>query len=235
MTSDQKQSVTHAVLLAAGKGKRLLPHTLDTPKPLLPVKGRASLDIIFESLAAAGISSATVVTHYLEEQIADYIQKQTWIAEVDQCHQSVMDGTASAVQQALEQSDHNGVQKAMSDDTPLLISATDYLTEHDFYSEFLNFHASHNAHISVSLKRVPEAELTKRSSVEISDDGRVQRIVEKPTAGKAPGKHSANLMFVLPATVKVAACCRRHQKNGSQSWLDNKKTTLTTQIFFKIP
>ena len=203
MTSDQKQPVKHAILLAAGKGKRLLPHTQNTPKPLLPVDGRASLDIIFESLAAAGITSATVVTHYLEEQIADYIRKQTWIADVCRCHQTVMDGTANAVQQALAQSEQNGVQVAINDESPILVSATDYLTAHDFYSEFLNFHASHNAHISVSLKRVPEAELAKRSSVETTDDGRVLRIVEKPAAGKAPGKHSANLMFVLPATVKT--------------------------------
>ena len=33
-----------AVLLAAGLGTRLRPHTLTTPKPLLPVQGRPILD-----------------------------------------------------------------------------------------------------------------------------------------------------------------------------------------------
>ena len=203
MTSNQKQAVKHAILLAAGKGTRLLPHTLETPKPLLPVNGRASLDIIFESLAAAGITSATVVTHYLEEQIANFLFQQTWIARVSQCHQEVMDGTASAVRQALTQQQQEGWLKNSDDELPLLVSATDYLTAHDFYSEFLDFHTSHKADISISLKQVPQAELAKRSSVEISEDGSVRRIIEKPAAGKARGKHAANLLFVLPAKVST--------------------------------
>jgi len=201
MTSDQKPPIKHAILLAAGKGTRLLPHTLHLPKPLLPVDGRASLDIIFESLAIAGIESVTVVTHYLEEQIADYLKQQNWLKEVSQCHQEVMDGTASAVLQALQQQTSQSQAKGTDSEFPLLITATDYLTAHDFYAEFLNFHASHSAQISVSLKRVPKEELSKRSSVEISDDGNIRRIVEKPPEGEVPGKHAANLLFVLPARV----------------------------------
>ena len=33
-----------AIILAAGLGTRLRPHTLQTPKPLLPIKGRPILD-----------------------------------------------------------------------------------------------------------------------------------------------------------------------------------------------
>ena len=33
-----------AIILAAGLGTRLRPHTLTTPKPLLPIRGRPILD-----------------------------------------------------------------------------------------------------------------------------------------------------------------------------------------------
>ena len=62
-----------AVLLAAGRGKRLRPHTDHTPKPLLPINGRPTLDFVLEAVIKAGIERVCLVTHHLEEQIHDYI------------------------------------------------------------------------------------------------------------------------------------------------------------------
>ncbi len=58
-----------AVLMAGGKGERLRPLTLDTPKPLLQIEGKAIIDYNIEALAAAGIRDITVCTRYLAEQI----------------------------------------------------------------------------------------------------------------------------------------------------------------------
>ena len=44
-----------AVLLAAGLGTRLRPHTLTTPKPLLPVQGRPILDWTLSALPKASL------------------------------------------------------------------------------------------------------------------------------------------------------------------------------------
>ncbi|MDE6276821.1 MAG: NTP transferase domain-containing protein [Muribaculaceae bacterium] len=68
-------TVTHsllplrAVLMAGGKGERLRPLTLDTPKPLLRIEGKAIIDYNIEALAAAGIRDITVCTRYLAEQL----------------------------------------------------------------------------------------------------------------------------------------------------------------------
>ena len=62
-----------AILLAAGQGSRLLPLTLDAPKCLVPVGGRAILDHQLDACAAAGIEAAVVVGGYRIEQVAEHL------------------------------------------------------------------------------------------------------------------------------------------------------------------
>lgn len=58
-----------AVILAAGEGTRLRPHTLDRPKCLVPLRGRPLLEWQSAALAAAGIDDVLVVTGYRAEMI----------------------------------------------------------------------------------------------------------------------------------------------------------------------
>ena len=61
-----------ALLMAGGKGERLRPLTLTTPKPLLEIDGRPIIDYNIERLARAGITDVTVTVRYLSDQIKDY-------------------------------------------------------------------------------------------------------------------------------------------------------------------
>jgi len=56
------------VILAAGKGTRLLPLTAHTPKPLIEVCGKAILQHIVEALPVE-VNEIVLVVSYLEEQI----------------------------------------------------------------------------------------------------------------------------------------------------------------------
>lgn len=58
-----------AVLMAGGRGERLRPLTLETPKPLLPVGDRCIIDYNIEALARNGITNISVTVNYLAEQI----------------------------------------------------------------------------------------------------------------------------------------------------------------------
>ncbi|MEO6079297.1 MAG: phosphocholine cytidylyltransferase family protein [Steroidobacteraceae bacterium] len=59
-----------AIILSAGQGSRLLPHTLDLPKCLLDLAGRSMLGWQLEGLAAAGIKEAVVVTGFRSDLVA---------------------------------------------------------------------------------------------------------------------------------------------------------------------
>lgn len=65
-----------AVLLASGFGSRMMPITINTPKPLVEVNGRRIIETILDALLAIGIEEIYIVTGYKKEQFqllkADY-------------------------------------------------------------------------------------------------------------------------------------------------------------------
>lgn len=85
-----------AIILAAGLGKRLRPHTLHTPKPLLAVAGRPLLDWTLGALPAT-VDRVVVVVHYLAEQIETYLQGQTQAAQWLTIRQDEPRGTGDAL------------------------------------------------------------------------------------------------------------------------------------------
>ncbi len=60
--------VKRAIIMAAGRGDRMRPVTLTTPKPLVPVKGLRMIDTVIRALRQNGIFEIYVVVGYLREQ-----------------------------------------------------------------------------------------------------------------------------------------------------------------------
>ncbi len=67
--------VKRAVFIAAGFGSRLVPITLNTPKPLVRVKGKRIIDSLLDAVIAAGIQEIYIVRGYLSEQFDQLLYK----------------------------------------------------------------------------------------------------------------------------------------------------------------
>ena len=63
--------ITQAMILAAGKGTRLRPLTLKTPKPLIEVGGQPLIVWHIKALQAAGITDITINASYLADKLMD--------------------------------------------------------------------------------------------------------------------------------------------------------------------
>lgn len=62
-----------AMILAAGKGERMRPLTLHTPKPLVQVAGVPLIEYHIRALAAAGFTELVINHAWLGQQIEDYL------------------------------------------------------------------------------------------------------------------------------------------------------------------
>lgn len=67
--------VKRAIFIAAGFGSRLVPITLNTPKPLVKVNGVRIIDSLLDAVVAAGIEEIYVVRGYLSEQFDQLLYK----------------------------------------------------------------------------------------------------------------------------------------------------------------
>lgn len=89
-----------AVILAAGKGLRMLPLTADKPKTLIEVNGKPFLSFILEHLQEAGITEIALVVGYKKEKIAEFVKGHG--LAITLIEQQQLRGTGDAVYHARE-------------------------------------------------------------------------------------------------------------------------------------
>ena len=64
---------THAMILAAGRGERMMPLTANTPKPLIKVKNTTLIEHSINALKQAKITNIVINTSYLGEQLITHL------------------------------------------------------------------------------------------------------------------------------------------------------------------
>ncbi|EFO32852.1 nucleotidyl transferase [Roseibium sp. TrichSKD4] len=67
---------SHAMILAAGLGKRMRPLTATTPKPLIEVNGKALIDHGMDRLAEIGVKVCAVNVHYLADLVEVHVKRR---------------------------------------------------------------------------------------------------------------------------------------------------------------
>jgi CTP:phosphocholine cytidylyltransferase-like protein len=83
LTALEPYRVRRAVFIAAGFGSRLVPITLNTPKPLVRVHGQRIIDPLLDAVSAAGIEEIYIVRGYYGEQFDQLLYKYPGIKFIE--------------------------------------------------------------------------------------------------------------------------------------------------------
>ncbi len=81
------KKITKAMIFAAGFGKRLVPLTKKTPKPLLQLNGKTLLENCILFLEDCGIKEIVINVHHLAGQIIEFINKNKFKSKIHISHE----------------------------------------------------------------------------------------------------------------------------------------------------
>ena len=155
-----------AVIMAGGKGERLRPLTLTTPKPLLKVGDKCIIDYNIDALISYGMENISVTVNYLGEQLVDHYKEKRNNIQVRCVREPNFLGTMGSVK--FVDSFVNNTVLVMNSD---LFTNIDY---EDFYLHFMENDAD------MSVAAVPYSVNVPYGIFELT--GRdIQGVKEKPT------------------------------------------------------
>lgn len=180
-----------ALILAGGKGTRLRPLTVYTPKPIVPVLNRPFLLFQIEILRRAGIREIILSLNYQPDKIEHLLgDGSDYGVHIRYVTEPAPMGTAGAYKFAASEIRETTV-----------VFNGDVLTDLDI-SEVIRFHADRQAEASIVL--TPVENPTAYGLVETDAENRVSRFREKPKPEELAGLATRNInagIYILEPSV----------------------------------
>ncbi|MER5280661.1 NDP-sugar synthase [Streptomyces sp. NPDC002809] len=160
-----------AILLVGGKGTRLRPLTVHTPKPMVPAAGVPFLTHQLARARAAGVEHIVLATSYLAEVFEPYFGDGSSLGlHIEYVTEREPLGTGGAIRNVAG-------RLTSGPDEPVLIFNGDILTGLDIRA-LVTTHADSGADVSLHLTRVDDPRAF--GLVPTDDTGRVTAFLEKP-------------------------------------------------------
>ena len=232
-SSSKRYLPNHALLMAGGRGKRLMPITNDCPKPLLPINGKPILEIILEQCIDSGIRNFYISVYYLAEKIKNYFgDGSKWNVKIDYIEENKPLGTAGPLKLLPEEFNE-----------PIIIINGDVLTRTNF-QDVLKYHSINSADITIGVR---EHKLESPFGVIEVDGISFKSILEKPSIKQLV---NAGIYVVDPSIVKfiksdeyldmpdLILSCKKNSKNIivypiHEFWLDIGKPEALDRAHFE--
>ncbi len=182
--------VDTAIILAGGLGTRLRPLTDETPKPLLPMKGKPILQHTIENLKKHGIRNVILSVGYMADKIRNYFRDGSHLGvNITYCVENEPLGTGGAIKEA---------SKNLT--KPFITLNGDNLADFNF-TELIEQHGNNKTEITLTL--FPVKDVTQYGIAQI-DGNIIKSFIEKPSIEEAPSNlNNAGAYVINPAALDI--------------------------------
>jgi len=185
----------HAIIPAAGFGKRLRPHTFTTPKALLPVAGKPILGHILDLLVPAGVTRITLVVGHLGNELVAWV-RSCYDLDVSFTVQEKPDGLASAV----------ALARPWAGSGPTLVVLGDTL----FKADLTALRGCGRNMLAVSPVEDPT-----RFGIVVEEGGVIRKLVEKPA--EPMGNLAIVGVYYFQSGTEIISACDDLTASGSRT------------------
>lgn len=138
--------VKRAIFLAAGFGSRLVPITLNTPKPMVLVNGKRIIETLLEAVIKAEIEEIYIVTGYLSEQFEILKKKYPQIKFVENNMYNEANNISSAYLV------RNLIKNAYVLESDLYLYNPKLIRKYEYHSNFLGYYVDRSDDWCIEVK-----------------------------------------------------------------------------------
>ena len=208
------------VIMAGGKGKRLLPVTSILPKPLVPIKGKPVIDYIIESFQKGGFYKFKFIINYYSKIIEAYLENSKYKKNFSFFTESKPLGTIG------------GISKLKFHEKTILVSNCDVIFKID-YADLIKFHIKSKKDLTVVSShknfKIPYGVCN------LDENGNLSHIDEKPNFDFLVNSGlyllNKNIISLIPSNKKfdftdlIDICIKNKKKIGiypisEDQWID---------------
>lgn len=247
------QKIRKAVIPAAGYGTRFLPATKATPKEMLPIVDKPTIQYIVEEALASGIEEILIVSGHGKRAIEDHFDSApTLEAELKKKGKldllKMVQDTANIRIHYIRQRYMRGLgdailcAKAFMGDEPFAVLLGDdvvYNPEKPALRQLIDVYDRTGGSV-LGCQMVPDEKVSSYGIVagDKTDDPRLMRVrdmIEKPSLEEAPSRMAVLGRYIIRpeslaswSTQSPARAARSSSRMRSRNWRASRPSTLTT-------
>ena len=174
-----------ALLLAAGLGSRLKPHTNFKPKCLMNIGGKPLLEYWLKNLENSHCKEVLINTHYLSEQVFNFLQKRPKTnMRIKTIYEKELLGTAGTLMKNIT---------FFKKDLGLMIHADNFALLD--LNKFVRAHLERNKNTTITMATFLSNNPTSCGIVETDNNQVLLDFIEKPTNPKSSLANAAIYAF----------------------------------------
>lgn len=210
--------IRKAIILAAGKGTRLLPLTLAMPKEMIRVGVKPVIEHVIEVLKAGGIKEILIIVGRNKEAIMNYLGSGEMLGVY--IYYRIQEEPKGSAHAAYQGKDFIGSEDFV------LMYGDNYIKPYDIMKDIVDNHEKNKANATIVLHKIKNPR--RYGLVKIDSLGKVIDIIEKPTLTEAKSFKIGDGYFAIAGLLVLKSSIFRHIKKTGPG--KNKEIWLTDSV-----